>query len=383
LLQGSFGEKLVLREGIPLGKLFGISIKLHYSWFIIFILVTWSLTSFYFPDVFPNWDMSTSIVAGIITSLLFFGSVLAHELMHSIVAQKLGIPVHSITLFIFGGVAHMKEEPKTPEDEFRIALAGPLTSLALSLFFGTTWYLLGPHSEFILAITFWLGVINIFLAVFNLIPGFPLDGGRILRSILWWRNQNLYQATKIASNIGRGVGYLFIFGGIFFIFQGSWLNGLWLALLGWFLENTAVGSYQDVALLTILEGHTAFEIMTRDCSVIPPELTVDTVVNEYIMDTKRYCFPVKTNGHVIGIITLSDIRAVPRNLWSTKRVSEAMTSLRNITSVAPDDDLSTVLRVLSEQDTNQVLVIENGDIAGIIGRDNLRSFINLRGEVKA
>jgi Zn-dependent protease/predicted transcriptional regulator len=368
---------------MPLGKLFGISIKLHYSWFIIFILVTWSLTTFYFPDVFPNWGMSTSIVAGIITSLLFFSSVLAHELMHSIVAQKLGIPVHSITLFIFGGVAHMKEEPKTPKDELRIALAGPLTSLTLGLFFGATWYLLGPHSEFILAITFWLGIINIFLAVFNLIPGFPLDGGRVLRSILWWRNHNLYRATKIASNIGRGVGYLFIFSGLFFIFQGSWLNGLWLVLLGWFIENAAADSYQDVALLTVLQGHTAFEIMTRDCSAIPPELTVDTVVNEYIMDTKRYCFPVKTDSRVIGIITLSDIHAVPRNLWSTKKVSEAMTSLRNITSVAPDDDLSTVLRVLSEQDTNQVLVIENGDIAGIIGRENLRSFIKLRGEVKA
>ena len=219
----------MLQDGIPLGRLFGISLRLNYTWFIVFALVTWSLTVNYFPEVFSEWSMITSLVAGIMTSLLFFGSVLAHELMHSIVAQRLGIPIHSITLFIFGGVSQMSEEPKTPKDELRIALAGPLTSIALGLFFWAVWYWLGPHSEFVLAIAFWLGIINLALAAFNLIPGFPLDGGRVLRSILWWRNQDLHQATRTASIMGRGVGYLFIFGGIFFVFQGLWLNGLWLA----------------------------------------------------------------------------------------------------------------------------------------------------------
>jgi len=277
----------------------------------------------------------------------------------------------------------MSEEPKTPKDEFRIALAGPLTSIALGLVFLGILYWLGPRSQFIEGISFWLCWINLALAVFNLIPGFPLDGGRVLRSILWWRNQDLRRATKVASNIGRGVGYLFIFGGIFLIFQGLWLNGLWLALIGWFLENAAVGSYRQLALQDMLQGHTAREVMTRDCPTISPEITIDTLVNEHVLTTGRRCFPVTTDNHVIGLVTLSDIRAVPRATWSTTRVSEAMTPLEKMKSVSPDDDLSTAIRVLTEEDINQMLVIENGDIAGIIGRDNLLSFIKLRSELGA
>jgi CBS domain-containing protein len=275
----------------------------------------------------------------------------------------------------------MDEEPKTAKDELRIALAGPLTSIALGLVFLGILHWFGPRSQFIDGISFWLCWINFSLAVFNLIPGFPLDGGRVLRSILWWRNRNLHRATRIASNIGRGVGYLFIFGGIFFIFQGLWLNGLWLALIGWFLENAAVGSYRQIALLDMLQGHTAREVMTRDCPAIPPELTIEALVNQHVLTTGRRCFPVTTDSHVMGLVTLSDIRAVPRALWPTKRVGEAMTPLEKMKSVSPGEDLSTVLRVLTEENINQVLVVENGDVAGIIGRDNLLSFINLRGEL--
>ncbi|MBL7166927.1 MAG: site-2 protease family protein [Dehalococcoidales bacterium] len=222
----------MLRGGIPIGRLFGISLRLNYSWFIVFGLVTWSLTTQQFPLNFPEWSLAMSLVAGIVTSLLFFGSLLAHELMHSVVAQSVGIKVNSITLFIFGGVAQMSEEPHQPKDELRIALAGPLTSVALGIIFWAVYLLVEGHSEFVLAISYWLSLINIFLAVFNLIPGFPLDGGRVLRAILWWRSNNLRRATKIATNIGRAVGYLFIFGGLYFIFEGLWLNGLWLALIG-------------------------------------------------------------------------------------------------------------------------------------------------------
>jgi Zn-dependent protease/CBS domain-containing protein len=358
-------------------------LKLNYTWFIVFALVTWSLTAFYFPDVFPEWNIATSLVAAIITSLLFFTSLLIHELMHSIVAQKLGITIHSITLFIFGGVSQMTEEPRTPKDELRIALAGPLASIVLSGVFYAIWQWADPHSDFIAAIAFWLCWINLFLAVFNLIPGFPLDGGRVLRSIMWWRNKDMNQATKIASNIGRGVGYLFIFGGIFVIFQGIWLTGLWLILIGWFLENTAAGSYRQVALLNTLQGHTVREVMIKDCPAIPPELTLDTLVNEYVLATGRLCFPITSDGRVVGLITFNDICAVPRTLWPTKRVSDAMIPMGKIKSISPNEDLSTALRVLSEENINQVLVMENGNIAGVIGRDNLLSFIKLRGELRA
>lgn len=371
----------MLSGGISIGKAFGIPLRLNYSWFIVFALVTWALTANYFPLTYPNWSLTTSLVAGIVTSLLFFGSVLAHELMHSVVAQAAGIQVNSITLFIFGGVSQMTEEPRQPKDELRIALAGPLTSLAIGAIFWAIWFWLRGASEFVTAIAFWLGWINIFLAGFNLIPGFPLDGGRVLRSILWWRSYNLRQATRTASNIGRGVGYLFIFAGIVFIFQGFWFNGLWLAFIGWFLENAAVGSYRQLALGEMLQGHTASEIMTRDCLVVSPELTIEQLVNEHILTSGRRCFPVVSDSGLVGLVTLHNIKAVPRNLWGMKTMKEVMTPFDNLRWVQPNEDLSNVLRVLTEDDVNQVPVVENYNIVGMISRDNLLSFVNLRGEL--
>ena len=371
----------MLKGGIPIGKVFGISLRLNYSWFIVFALVTWALTTNYFPVTFPDWSLTTSLVAGIVTSLLFFLSVLAHELMHSVVAQALGIRVHSITLFIFGGVSQMTEEPKQPKDELRIALAGPLTSLVLGGVFWSIWLWLGHASEFLTAIAYWLGLINIFLAGFNLIPGFPLDGGRVLRSILWLQSHNLRRATRIASNIGRGVGYLFIVGGIFLIFRGLWLNGLWLALIGWFLENAAVGSYRQVALQEILQGHVAREIMTRDCPVVSPDLTIEQLVNQLILTHGLRCFPVVAGERVLGMVTLNNIKTVPRDVWSIQTVKDVMTPLNSLKSVSLNEELSTVLRIMAEEDVNQVPVVEGSNIVGMIARDNLLSFISVRGEL--
>lgn len=371
----------MLRGGIPIGRAFGISLRLNYSWFVIFALVTWALAAGYFPATYPTWSLTTRIAAGVITSFVFFGSVLAHELMHSVVAQREGIPVRSITLFIFGGVSEIAEEPKQPKDEFRMALAGPLASLAIGAVFWGIWFWLRGATgtaEFISGIAYWLGLINVFLAVFNLIPGFPLDGGRVLRSILWGRSGNLRSATRTASNIGRGVGYAFIFGGIFLIFRGSWFDGLWLAFIGWFLENAAVGSYRQLAVHDILQGHTASEIMTRDCPVVPPDITIERLVNEHILTSGHRCFPVVAHGHVLGLVTLHDIKMVPRHLWSTTRVGEAMTTFDKLKSVGPNEDLSNVLRILTENDVNQVPVVQDHNVVGMIGRDNLLSFIDIR-----
>jgi Zn-dependent protease/CBS domain-containing protein len=245
--------------------------------------------------------------------------------MHSIIAQRNGIPVRSITLFIFGGVSEITDEPKQPGVELRIALAGPLTSLVIGGIFWTIWFFIRETNDFITAIAFWLGWINIFLAGFNLIPGFPLDGGRVLRSILWGRSGNLYNATKTASNIGRGVGFLFIFGGIGLIFLGNWFNGLWLAFIGWFLENAAVGSYRQLALRDMLQGHRVSEVMTRECLTVSPGLTIEQLVNEHILASGRRCFPVVVDGRVLGMITLHNIKEIPRNQWHIKTVKEAMT----------------------------------------------------------
>ena len=371
----------MLREGIPIGKAFGIPLRLHYSWFIVFVLIVWSLTAGYFTVTYPHWSLTIAIVAGVVTSLLFFGSVLVHELMHSLVARAAGIPIHSINLFIFGGVSQMTEEPKQPQVELRMALAGPLASLAIGGIFLTIWYFLTDVPELIKAISFWLGWINILLAVFNLIPGFPLDGGRVLRSLIWWQNRDLRKATRIASNAGRGIGYLFILIGIVMIFLGAWINGLWLAFIGWFLENAAASSYRHLALQDILKGHKASELMTQDCPAVQPELTIQQMINEHILTSGRRCFPVVQHNNVLGLISIHDIKAVPHEQRATKTAGETMTPLAKLRSVGPDEDLVTVMRILTEQNINQIPVVKDGNVIGMIARDNLLSFISIRSEL--
>jgi Zn-dependent protease/CBS domain-containing protein len=371
----------VLKAGIPLGRIFGISIRLHYSWFFIFVLITWALAAGYFPDSYPDWDMATYWGIGLATSLLFFLSVLIHELSHSLVAQTAGIPIRAITLFIFGGVSQISKEPEKPDVEFRMAIAGPLSSLALGGIFWVIHIATLDVSEPLTALTFWLAWINAVLAGFNLIPGFPMDGGRVLRSIIWWRTHNLRRATRIASTIGRGVGYLFIFGGIFWIFWGSWLNGLWLVLIGWFLETAAAGSYQQVAFQDLLSGHRVSEVMTRDCPVVSPGLTVEQLVHEYFLNSGRRCFPVVDNGRLLGLISLNDVKAVPHDLRPVRTVRETMTPFERLKWVRPQDDLSNVLQLITTEDVNQLPVIENNSIVGMVARDSLLSFIRTRSEL--
>lgn len=364
--------------GIPVFKIFGITIRLHYSWFIIFALITWQLVT-----NFPGGNLSTAarIGVGLAASVLLFGSLIAHEVMHSVVAQASGIPVHSITLFIFGGVSQITKEPEKPGDEVRIALAGPLTSLVCGgLFFGI-WFLTESAPSMIHDVILWLGETNVILAVFNLIPGFPLDGGRVLRGILWRQKRNMREATKVAANIGRGVGYVFIIGGIFLIFSGVVFQGFWIAFIGWFLENAAAGSYRQVALNEILQGHTASEVLTKDCTIVPPDITVQELVNEQILTGGRRCFPVAADNRVVGLITLNDVRGVPRNLWDTKKVSEAMIPADKMVSVAPNEDLVKVFQILTEKDINQVPVVEGGKVVGMIGRDALLAFVRVRADL--
>ncbi|RLC94629.1 MAG: protease [Chloroflexi bacterium] len=371
----------MLRGGIPLGTIFGISVRLHWSWFIIFFLVTWSLAAYYFPDAHPDWSRATAVVTALATSLLFFASVLAHELAHSVVAMRAGIPIHSITLFVFGGVSQMTREPGQPEIEFRMALAGPLASLAIGGLCWGIWWLTRDVNEPVAAVAAWLGWINVVLAVFNLIPGFPLDGGRVLRSIIWWRNKNLRSATRTATTIGRGFGYLFIFGGIFLVFFGNWIQGLWIAFIGWFLENAAVGSYRQVALHDMLQGHTVSEVMTRECPRVSPKLSLEQLVHDYILNSGRRCFPVVENDRPLGLVTVHNVKAIPRGLWAVKTVTDAMTPFDQLKWVQAGDDLSTVLQLMTDEDVNQLPVLQDGNIVGMVARDNLLSFINTRAEL--
>jgi len=369
-------------KGIPFGRLFGISLRLNPSWFIIFVLITWALAGSYFPTTYPAWSMTEKITAGIVTSLLFFASVLAHELMHSIVAQRQGIAVRSITLFIFGGVSEIEGEPKKAADEFVMALAGPLTSLVLGGILLGVWLglrsLTAGAGQFVGAVAYWLGIINLSLGIFNLIPGFPLDGGRVLRSILWGRSGDLRSATQTASSVGRAVAYIFIFIGIFFVFTGNWLNGVWLALIGWFLDNAAVGSYRQVQLNDLLSGHKVSEAMTRDCVMVAPQVTADHIINEYALTKGQQCFPVMDGAKLEGIVSFDSLRSVAREARRDKTAEQIMTPLSKLKWVSPNDDLTKVLAIMTAGDVSQVPVIENDEVVGLISRERLLSFIDLQ-----
>ncbi len=371
----------MLRGGIPLGRFFGISVRLHWSWFFIFLLVTWSLAVFYFPDRYPEWSRGGYVVMGLATSILLFASVLIHELAHSLVAKAAGIPIESITLFLLGGVSQMTQEPGKPGTEFRMALAGPATSLVLGGIFWGIWFAVRNVNEPTAALVFWLGWINLVLAIFNLVPGFPLDGGRVLRSIVWWRTGNLLRATRAASFIGRGIGYLLIFVGIFVLFWGDWITGLWMAFIGWFLQNAAVGSYRQLAVQDMLRGHTVSEVMVRDCPTVSPSLTLERLVNDYILTSGRRCFPVVEDSRLLGLMTMHDVKAVPRQIWATKTVREAMTPIERLKSVRASEDLSSVLQLMTAEDVNQLPVMENNTVVGMVARDNLLSFIRTRDEL--
>ena len=318
---------------------------------------------------------------GAITALLFFASVVAHELAHSFVSQASGVPVRDITLFIFGGAAQISEEPRSARAEFLMALAGPVTSLVIAALFGLLRLVSLSTSPSLHALAGWLAWINVSLAVFNLIPGFPLDGGRVFRALVWAVTGNLRLATRIASGLGRLVAYGFIFLGLWQIFGGNWANGLWIAFIGWFLENAATASYRRLALNQMLAGHTAREVMMTDCPRIARWLTLDVLVDQAVLPSGRRCFPVMEDDQVFGLLTLHRIKRVPRERWATTRVEEVMIPLVELKTVRPDDDLTVVFERMTAENVNQFPVMENGRLLGMVGRDNMLAFLRTRAEL--
>ena len=365
-----------------LGKIFGIQFRLHYSWFIIFVLITLSLSWQYFPSVYPGWNHWTYWLTGIFTSLLIFSSVVAHELAHSLVGRANGIPVKSITLFIFGGVAHMSREAERHGAELKMAAAGPASSLAIGGLFFLLHLLIEGISEPIAAMAFWLAQVNVILAVFNLIPGFPLDGGRVFRSLLWRFSGDYKRSTRIATRVGQGVGYLFILAGILIIFlTQQWFSGLWLAFIGWFLENTASASYRQSQWQGALQGVTASQMMTSDCPVVPSNIAVSQLVQEYIFIGGQRCFLVADEGELKGILTLQNIKSVAQPNWEVTRVKDIMTPMEKLKVARPDQDVLSVLEQMDESNINQMPVVREGRVIGLIARDNLIRFLRTRSEL--
>jgi len=366
---------------LRLGRILGIDIKLDYSWFVIFVLVTWSLAGQVFPDSYPNWSRTAYWLVGLITALLFFASVLAHELAHSFVSQRYGVPVHDITLFIFGGASHISDEPKTAQGELTMALAGPATSLLLAGLFSVLWLLTRGTGGYLYAISSWLAGINLSLAVFNLIPGFPLDGGRVFRAIVWATSGNLHLATRVATAVGRVVAFGFILVGVGQVFAGNLANGLWIAFIGWFLDNASASTYRQQALRDMLAGHKVSEIMTRECAHVPANLTVEALVNDLLLPTGRRCFPVEEGGRVQGLVTVHRIQQIPRAQWPLTRVDQVMIPLEQLKTVRPDEELNVVLERMTSEDVNQLVVLEGQDLQGLVARDGLLNYIRTRSEL--
>jgi len=365
------------RSDINMGKLFGISIRVDYSWFFIFLLVTWSLAGSYFPSVFPQWSVAQSIIAGLITSLLFFASVLAHELGHSVTAQRHGIPVNSITLFIFGGLARITREPDRPGAEFKIAIAGPLTSIVLGIIFWALYMLLpSPRFDGAAEIAFWLGWMNLTLAVFNLLPGFPLDGGRVLKAVIWKVTGNPGRATRWVSNIGKGIAYLMIAAGILLMFTGNWLNGLWLAFIGWFLSNSASGNSRQIAVRQELQKHTVSELMNTDYVKIPPYISIEDMYNDYIKPNKKSYLVVTSGRETLGLVNMHLLRSIPRQHWSTRTVNDVVTPLSSLRTISPEDGIIAALGIFQEEKIDQLPVVKDNEIIGIVSYHDLVDFLN-------
>ena len=371
----------MLRNSVRIARIGGISINIHVSWIVIFVLITWTLAGSYFPQNYPDWPLSLYWTVGLATSVLFFVSVLAHELAHSFVARARGLPVHDITLFIFGGVSQLSEEPQTPATEFVMALVGPLTSIVLGVCFGAVSFLAGGISEPLAALGSYLAFINVLLGFFNLIPGFPLDGGRVLRSILWQATGSLQRATRWASLVGQVVAYLFILAGIWQIFTGDWVGGLWIAFIGWFLDNAASSSYRQLTARNLLAGHKVSEAMSRECPQVNAGLTLDRLVSEHMLPTGARCFPVMEGGLVRGLLTLHNIKGVSRDRWATTTVEQVMTPLEGLKRVGPDEELWAAMQNMTADGVNQLPVMDDGRLLGMLGRDNIVSFIRIKGEL--
>jgi len=367
-----------MKISFTLGKIMGIPIGINYSWFITFFLITATLGQYVFPWLYPDWATPVYWIAGLCTSLLFFASLIAHELAHSLVAVRNGIEVKSITLFIFGGAARISREAPRASTELLMAVAGPLASVALAGVFALIWLLSRNNLEPLAAMSTYLCWVNLALAAFNMLPGFPLDGGRVLRSIIWWRSGSYRKATRIATLSGQAFGCLLILSGLAIGAFVYWINGLWLALLGGFLFAAARASYRQAVLRDSLQGLTAQELMTSHCQMVPEQLTIEALVNEYLLPAGHRCLLVGEWGRVSGIITLQDAKLVPKRRWHITPVAEAMTPAGKLGVVYPGDDGLTVLERMQEGDIGLLLVVSGGRVVGVIERDRLPELSRLR-----
>jgi Zn-dependent protease/CBS domain-containing protein len=364
-----------------IARVLGLEINIHWSWIFIFFLVTWTFATGILQELYPDWTDSRRWVVGGAISVVFFLSILTHEMSHSLLARRYGIPVSSITLFVFGGVSNLTKEPENSRQEFWIAFVGPLTSFAIAIIFGLGFLALRSVEDGAAAVSGNLAVINASIGVFNLVPGFPLDGGRMLRSFFWARERNIVDATRMASRIGVYVAYAIMALGVASFFFLSVVSGVWLFLIGNFLRSSSTASYDQLFMDKVLNGIPASILASRDFVSIPPDITLTQLTDEHVLAGHGRCFPVVAGQELLGLFTLTDLKKVPRDAWPTTTVYRAMTPFAELHTVSVRDDLPRVLAQMASADVNQVPLVDGKLILGLIHRADVIRYIQTRQEI--
>jgi Zn-dependent protease/CBS domain-containing protein len=367
-------------KSYPLFRLFGFEVRADLSWLVLAALITWSLAAGVFPTYIKGLTTVTYWWMGVVGTLALFASIILHELSHSLVARSHGLPMKGITLFIFGGVAQMEEEPPSPGTEFLMAIAGPVASIVVggaclglgALGSGLRW----PIPA--LGVIDYLGWINLVLAGFNLLPAFPLDGGRVLRSILWKVKSDLRWATRIASMAGSGFGFLLIFLGVVSMFRGALIGGLWWLLIGMFLNSAAQMSYRQLLTRRALEGEPVSRFMRRDPVTVPRSISIQELVDEYIYTHHYKMFPVVDGERLVGCVTTAEVKAVPRDEWARHTVGEIAQPCTEDNTLHPDADATHALALMHQSGLSRVLITEDGHLAGVLSLKDLMRFMALK-----
>jgi Zn-dependent protease/predicted transcriptional regulator len=366
-------------------RLFGFEVRLDASWLLLALLITWTLAAGLFPSSYPNLPAKTYWWMGIACALGILFSIVFHELSHSLMARRFGLPIKGITLFIFGGVAETAEEPTSPKSEFLIAVVGPLASILLAFIFRMIYGLaqMGGWYVSIVGVMDYLSTVNLVLAVFNLVPAFPLDGGRMLRAGLWHWRHDLRGATRIASQIGSGFGLVLMVLGGFAVLQGNFIGGMWWFLIGLFLRGAAMGSYRQLIVREVLSGQPIRRFMNPDPVVVPPSITIQKLVDDYIYKHHYKLFPVVEDSRLLGCITVQEVKQVPQEDWARRKVGELTNPCAPTNTVSADTDTTQVLTAMMRPGAaTRLMVVEQGRLAGIVSFKDLREFIALKLELE-
>ncbi len=373
------------KGGIEIFKVAGIQVAIDYSWLVIFGLILWSLASGYFPGQYPGYSTTNYWLVGLVATILFFGSVLAHELCHAAMGNRLGEGVHRITLFIFGGMAELEHEPENALDELKIAAVGPLSSLVIAGIFWLVARGVGAAGALALwkAVFSYLAFINLALALFNLLPGFPLDGGRLLRAALWMRWGDLRRATAAAADWGNTIAWGLIAFGAMEIFAGALVGGMWLIFIGLFLRSAASSGYQNLIAEQAMSGARVREVMVRDPIVLNPDETVADAIENYFLRYGFGAFPVALDGKALGVVALAQVRDCPASERAKMRIGQVMRPADGTIEIAPGAAVLDAIRQMVAADIGRLLVVDNGRLAGLITRTGVTRYVYAKTQLSA